>query len=283
MRMLAFLMILSLALAGCSGDEPANDDPTDEPAGDPAGTQTETATTTQTAGPNDPGTSDPEPTANETNTPPAATLAASITNGEAPVEVNFTLDGADSDGDALSWTFDADEDGTLEAEGTELPATVLFEYAVEGVFNATFVVHDGANETTQVVAINVTAAIEETGPTQIVDATWVTGLGTATAPVTYGDCSGPEDGTTIAVFAVDPATWGRPFTASITDDSGGAGIAWWGVIHNSPGCGLDTQNTGTGTAGGSGDVSGTVPDTYDVGFFYAYGGVNLHVHYEAGP
>lgn len=156
MRTLAFLLMLSLALAGCSGDE--SSDPTEEPTeSTSSGTQSQTQSQTPTTGnnPSEPGQSQ-EP--GQGNQAPTGTLTASISQGEAPVEVTFTLEGADPDGDNVTWTLDADGDGTFEAEGSELPAMYNHSYVDVGNYTANLTISDGSLSTSYEANINATQA-----------------------------------------------------------------------------------------------------------------------------
>lgn len=154
MRFLAILTLLLVAFAGCSdrGD--------DEPAETTTTSTTQTTTSTQTTTTRTTSSAPSEPGEPEANQAPTGTLSASITQGEVPVDVAFTFEGSDPDGDALSWTFDANGDGTFEAEGTELPAAYNHSYADTGSYLANFTLSDGDLSTSYEVTINATAAAE---------------------------------------------------------------------------------------------------------------------------
>lgn len=135
MRAFALLAVLVL-LAGCadSGGKGGDDD-SDSTSTSRTGTSG-TRTATSSGSTSATGTDGP-------NTPPTANVTADVDNGTAPLVVNFTLNGTDADGDALNWTFDADGDGTPEANGTTLPATVQHTYNETGEFRAALNVTDG--------------------------------------------------------------------------------------------------------------------------------------------
>lgn len=151
MRWAASLLLVSIALAGCSGGgEPASTASTDDGKDD---------------GPLDDG-------GNGTKQPPALnrrplpTFDADALNGSAPLLVNFSLDGADPDDDALNWTLDVDGDGTPDFNGSALPATVNHTYTEPGTFNATYTLSDGLLEAQASLTFNVTAAAERYAETQ---------------------------------------------------------------------------------------------------------------------
>jgi cytochrome c len=73
------------------------------------------------------------------NRTPTVTVSATPTNSlEPPLEVEFTSEASDPDGDSISYEWDFDADG--EVDSTESDPT--FTYTEEGVFDATLVVTD---------------------------------------------------------------------------------------------------------------------------------------------
>lgn len=167
MRAFALLSALVL-LAGCA-DNGGNGDENDD--GDSSGTVSGTASGSGTRTGSGTGTRTGSATATGTgspanNTAPTANLTADVDNGTAPLVVNFTLNGADADGDALRWTFDADADGTPEANGTSLPATVQHTFNATGQFRATLNVTDG---TGNVSAVRLIAVAEGAGGASLID------------------------------------------------------------------------------------------------------------------
>ncbi len=142
------LLSLIVLLAGCLG---SGDD------GDPVSTSDPSPTDDATKGSpggNDNGTSGTPPAQ---NAPPTAHVNASVVLGAAPLNVTFTLDGSDADGDDLAWEFDADGDGDAAHDGTTLPANVNVTYETPGVYNATLAVSDGGSIVYDTVVINVTS------------------------------------------------------------------------------------------------------------------------------
>src|SRR5688572_26883310 len=142
---LAMLLLLAVSLAGCSKGGSGDEGPKgDDDGGD---------------GPVDPGDGGD---GNETpNSPPTASITASITDGTAPLSVNFTLDASDQDNDTLSWTLDADGDGTPDQEGTNatFPIVANFTYADAGNFTANLTVTDGTDSTSRELAVSVGGAV----------------------------------------------------------------------------------------------------------------------------
>lgn len=99
------------------------------------------------------------------NKAPSGTLKASIKTGEVPLKVNFTMEGADVDGDALSWTLDADGDGEPDASGpapATFPVVANFTYTAPGEFKAKYTLSDGKLDVFYLV--NITASASELPP-----------------------------------------------------------------------------------------------------------------------
>jgi len=171
----ACLSVILVALAGCTAKSPssttthaatasataqASTTATSSTTG--AATTTTATTSTQAAT----TTSSTETQQAPANHPPTATIAASVQAGGVPLLVNFTLDGADADGQNVTYTFDADGAAPAEASGSLATLHLLtnFTYATVGLYNATLTVSDGLNTTVALVSINATAAAGPTGP-----------------------------------------------------------------------------------------------------------------------
>ena len=185
MRTLSFLVMLSLALAGCSGDDSSTTTPEEVDA--PAATTTTTTTQAPTDGGSGGATTEPEDDEEPENRAPAGTLTASISQGDVPVDVAFTFEGTDPDGDELSWTFDADGDGTAEADGTELPASYDHSYADVGTYTANLTISDGDLSVSYEAIINATeAAVAPVEFKQIVITGTISGMYVA-VPLVGGD------------------------------------------------------------------------------------------------
>lgn len=200
MRILAILLALTLLLAGCAssgGDEaPSSSSTTTSTA---VASQTQTSTTTSST------TTTTAPPAE--NKAPTGSLGAVATG----LQANFTLNGTDPDGDALSWTL-AFGDGN-RTEGTQLPVTIRHTFAAAGTFTAVFTLDDGQAQSSYNVTVAATAS-PVTATTQDFQGGWSFANNVACL-----DSSAPYDavpmteGVTYLTFAVDPGTVGLPFVA----------------------------------------------------------------------
>ncbi|MDX2189312.1 MAG: DUF4038 domain-containing protein, partial [Bacteroidota bacterium] len=78
-----------------------------------------------------------------TNNPPTiSSLTASTTTGVVPLAVNFSVSASDPEGDALTYSWDLNGDGTYN-EGTA--SSVSYNYSIAGTYAATVRVSDGTN------------------------------------------------------------------------------------------------------------------------------------------
>jgi PKD repeat protein len=257
-------LVLAATFAGCLGDDDGA-----------TTTSTSTSTSTTQTGTSATTTSTTATTSAPANRAPSATLSASIEAGAAPLNVTFTLVGTDADGDALTWTFDADGDNSPETEGDALPAEYVHSYEVAGAYNATLAVGDGQALTVVNVTITVSAAAEAPA-SQDATGSWLLG---AVVAGCFGDLVGfgfpaELDGVLYASFAVDPATWGKGYTASVTSS----------LPQDSPGFGfLDASRTVI-MSGFLGDTAtGNVPNDAAFGVFWTCLGATVEGTYHAGP
>jgi PKD repeat protein len=217
-------MMTALLLAGCAGHgaTPTHQETSSAPTTAAAATTTHPAATTTTSAPppSDPGKGP--------NHAPSADLSASIAGGSLPLLVNFTLGGADPDGDALTYTFAPAGNGSMLASGV-LPTSPIhanFTYSVGGIYNATLTVSDGTATKVTVVKVNVTAGA---GAKQVVSGSFFLDnpacAGGAYDALPSNDNPSPPppdshapdlrtDGLTYIKFAVAPGTTGLPFKAS---------------------------------------------------------------------
>lgn len=125
-------MLLALALVTLGGC--TEDGTIDPPLGDaPSDGNTTTPPPTPGGGGTDP--------TNATNTPPVANLTTDAVNGTAPLNVTFTLDATDAEGDNLTWILAVN--GTEVANGTALPATVEHNFTEPGNLTVLLRVSDG--------------------------------------------------------------------------------------------------------------------------------------------
>lgn len=221
MRFIAILSLLLVAFAGCSDsgdDEPAETTTQTTTSTTQTTTATETTTTTQTTA--------PEPEENETqpNQAPVVKFTADVASGQAPLLVNFSFEATDAEGDALTWTLDANGDGESDAEGDEsaLPGTFAFTFDA-GTYEATFTASD-TNATSASFTINVTETPSTPAPAPVVFAGSVAGIGLGcldttdpaeTVPNFLG--GGTQD------FAIDAALWGSTYTLTPAE----VDVTWW--------------------------------------------------------
>ncbi len=133
-------LILVLLLAGCSGK-----------GSDSSGTDSGTAASS--------GVVSSHGTGGSGNNPPTGSVHASVASGMSPLTVVFTMEGADKDKDALSWTLDVNGDKKPEANGKTLPATANFTYNVPGVYNVTYKLSDGKADVSFPLVVTVTTNV----------------------------------------------------------------------------------------------------------------------------
>lgn len=140
-------IFLATAFGGCVGGTENATDPS------ASSTPSESPTTSAAATSSAP--------ADENNTAPNLTFTPAVVNGSVPLNVSFDLDAEDAEGDSLTWSFDADGDGTAELSGSgaDLPANYTHLYTAAGVYNATFLASDGALEANKTIAIEVLAGV----------------------------------------------------------------------------------------------------------------------------
>lgn len=286
MRLLVALMLILVALSGCSDDGPSEASkmkPTTSTPTTSPGTSSQTQTQTAPA-------PDPVPEPEPENTPPSALLSVSPASGAAPLNVTFSINGTDADGDALSWSLDLDGDGTADINGTTLPSTYNATYEL-GNHSAILTIHDGQATATASVNLTATAPAGPTGPIQVVEATYTVPVEGCTiafpsvqAATDIAGAAGNElDGVTRVQFDVVPQTYGRPFTVSWSHDVGYlyAALAFTdaeGAILNAVGTDPAAQEAGAG------DVTkeGIVPADAVFGVAWTCGGPTAaSVHYQA--
>lgn len=218
---LVLVLLLTVALAGCSSDGGGEDDDPDT-----TGTGTATGTKSGSASGSTSGTGTGSTSGSATGAPgpnadPTATLMANVTTGAAPLNVNFTLNGTDADGDSLSWTL-AFGDGSVNATGTSLPMSVEYSFAQVGTFNVTFTVSDGTAAANDTATIVTTAGSPSGAFTPIHEEGTVAFLcPQCINPLEYNTCAGLRAETNEVdcfFFAVPAEAAGR--TATITSSNG---------------------------------------------------------------
>jgi PKD repeat protein len=115
---------------------------------------------------------------NGANNPPNAVATANPTSGPAPLTVQFTGSGSsDPDGDALSYSWDLNGDGTY---GDSTAANPSFTYTSAGTYSVTLRVTDARGASSTSAPVTITVGGGNTPPTPVIDApsaslTWAVG------------------------------------------------------------------------------------------------------------
>lgn len=139
-------------------------------------------------------------------------------SGAAPLNVTFTLNGTDPDGDALTWTL-AFGDGSENETGSLLPAIFTHAFELEGNFTVVFEASDGNHTVNATAPVTVNAAVGAAKQTKII-------TGTTVLPNPAGDCcvciNDDVDGNR---YALDPAEAGWLYTLEPGD--GSFGVYWY--------------------------------------------------------
>lgn len=208
---IALLLAAVILLSGCASKKGGDDPGTS----DPSGTGTKSSTSTGTGS----GSS-----GNGTGQPPAATLSANLTQGAAPLNVTFTINATDADGDALAWSLDFG-DGSAASNGTSANGTVTM--ALNHTFSAgnhtafLNVTAGGANATSNVTI----AVVGGAGGAVLVDETLNVIFGCEACTDGEGDiipCIGLGAGRNegdCAWVVLTPEAAGRTFTVTGTSPS----------------------------------------------------------------
>jgi hypothetical protein len=162
------------------------------------------------------------------NNPPNAVATASPTSGPAPLTVQFTGSGSsDPDGDALSYSWDLDGNGTY---GDSTAANPSFTYTTAGTYSVTLRVTDSRGASSVSAPVTITVGAGNTPPTAVIDSpssslTWAVGDTISFS----GHATDAQDGTLPA-----------------------SALSWSVIIHHcTTGCHTHTVQTITGVASGS--------------------------------
>lgn len=178
---LVALLLLTAALAGCSGKANgggSDSDPTSStPASSPGPASSTTTTTSSTQ------SSSPAPKANRA---PVASIQSNATSGPAPLAVRFNLSATDADGDALTYVLSFG-DGSANETGS-LPTTVQHTFT-SGNRTVRLVVSDGKASDEATVTVSV---VQATLPAPATFTGTATGICQLPHPVTFETLCLPE-------------------------------------------------------------------------------------------
>lgn len=208
-------------------------------------------------------------TSTAANRGPTANLAADRTNGTVPLQVNFTLNASDPDGDGLYWTLSFG-DGAANATGSALPVVVSHTYANVGLYAAQLRVVDGRGGVSErSLAINATSAAgggppPPSGPLLDASKTWTASFSGA-FEFALGCFS---DGLDCGYFPLPAAAQGRAFTMTFSATVPGA------VYFIDQYSGSSYVNTFIGAPGAT-SISGTVGNGITQFQAYATGGAQV--------
>jgi PKD repeat protein len=163
-----------------------------------------------------------------TNNPPNAVATATPTSGPAPLTVQFTGSGSsDPDGDAISYSWDLNGDGTY---GDSTAANPGFTYTTAGTYPVTLRVTDARGASSVSAPITITVGAGNTPPAPVIDTpasslTWAVGDTISFS----GHATDAQDGTLPA-----------------------SALSWSIILHHcSTGCHTHTVQTITRVASGS--------------------------------
>ena len=267
--LLAALLLLTVAFAGCADGGKEDPAPTSSSSSSSSASATRTGSTTATGSTSATGTAAPA------NRAPVGSISAKA-NG---TTVEFNLTGSDPDGDALTWTLTMG-DGSHDSDrtGTSLPANVTHAYLGSGNYTVVYNLTDGQ----ATASYNLTIAINAAAPSLVTQGfvgEW--SIGNVDAPAVAalgGDCDGAEsmDGLFVALFTVEPATIGRPYTATIEATTTSASIVAWEVKFRDAEC----QEIDGPYIEGSGPITGTVPAGAVYAWMSSDGGAGLTGTYQ---
>jgi glucose/arabinose dehydrogenase len=162
------------------------------------------------------------------NNPPNAVATATPTSGPAPLTVQFNGSGSsDPDGDALSYSWDLNGDGTY---GDSTAANLSFTYTTAGTYPVTLRVTDARGASSVSAPITITVGAGNTPPTPVID--------TPTSSLTWA----VGDTINFSGHATDTQDGALPASA----------LSWKLIIHHcTTGCHTHEVQTITGVASGS--------------------------------
>jgi glucose/arabinose dehydrogenase len=163
-----------------------------------------------------------------TNNPPTAVATANPTSGPAPLTVQFNGSGSsDPDGDALSYSWDLNGDGTY---GDSTAANPSFTYTTAGTYPVTLRVTDARGASSVSAPVTITVGAGNTPPTPVID--------TPTSSLTWA----VGDTINFSGHATDTQDGTLPASA----------LSWKLIIHHcTTGCHTHDVQTISGVASGS--------------------------------
>jgi PKD domain len=256
--LLATLILLALAFAGCAGDKEGSNGSTTSSG---TGSRTSSVTGSTTGASSQTNTTTPS----RQNQPPTGSISA-VANG---TTVSFALNGTDVDGDVLTWNLTFG-DGA-QANGTDLPAALDHVYGDAGNFTANLTISDGTDNATYSANLTLSGG----AASQTVEASWDGPDNAACAGLPYDTV--PMSENTYATFVVDAGTWGGSFTADF------ASFTLQDHLLFLDAAGADLGTFDAGLPATSWSVSGTVPANAALGVFYGCGAAQGEaVTYVAG-
>ncbi|PJJ58400.1 hypothetical protein CLV56_2651 [Mumia flava] len=175
------------------------------------------------------------------NTAPTAGDVAASTDED--VAVDITLDGADADGDDLTYTYTQPSNGTVSGEGPNVTYTPAADFNGEDTF--TYTVSDGLEQATATVTVTVAPVDDNTAPTA-------------------GDVAAETDENTPVDITLDGADAdGDDLTYTYTQPSNGTVSGEGADVTYTPADGFDGTDSFTYTVddGNGGTASATVTVT----------------------
>lgn len=231
LSLLAAVAIAAVVLSGCASKSSDSSSPSPTAASTTSAGTTSHAPSSSgvTAGPG-PSSSAP-PASSGTGAPnkaPSPTLTASTLGGNLPLKVNFTLNAKDADGDAMTWTFDANGDGKADKTGksTDFPAKANYTYSAKGNYTASFTVSDGKNSTTVKQVIAVAEVTKATTTSSCKVDVGSAGVGIGGLPINFGNCDWGAIAKDQAVKALDvPANCQGDYDTGTKNASGSESYA----------------------------------------------------------
>lgn len=214
---LVCVLVGATALAGCASDDDSG--PQDVQV-DGTGSASAAPSSSPPAQSSAPAASSGAPAPSATNTAPTAMLGTDVAEAAVPVDVEFTVEASDDDGDALTWTLDVDSDGAAETEGTgaDLPFTYTHSFTEAGTYTATLTVSDGTDEATATAEFVLT---EATGGDDAPEPVVITGDALVPNPAHSQICAG--DGIDGSMHDLAPAEGGWDWTL----DNSAFFVYWW--------------------------------------------------------